>query len=66
MKVRFNLPDKYHGVLRQYTEKYNVDSESGDLYRVSLADGVESYLVYKKWCVEVPDFKIELPEDLFD
>ena len=23
-------------------------------------------IVYKKWCRPVPDFNIELPEDLFD
>ena len=26
----------------------------------------DTYIVYKKWCRPVPDFNIELPEDLFD
>lgn len=69
MKVRVDIPfDKidetgtYFGVENGGVYELSERQRQGDSYKLNFSFGV---LVYKDWCTEISDYKIELDEDLF-
>jgi hypothetical protein len=68
-KVRINFPKGFSTILPIHDgEIYPIDEYDAfddTCYKIILPSG-ERYNVVDVWCIPIPEYEIELPEDLFD